>query len=144
MREILFRAKTLDEGEWVYGYYGRKGVDEKTYKHYICKPVFNSNGTTYNGEFYFEDIEVVPKTVCQYTGLTDKNGKKIFDGDIVKITNPYDKSISYYISFKSSSFVANQIGINFCTYLSEFYCGVYEIEIIGNKFENPELVEVEE
>jgi uncharacterized phage protein (TIGR01671 family) len=72
MREILFKAKRLSDGAWVEGYYiGPVGVLDV---HEICD-IHDITGSR---------VEVDPSTVCQYTGLTDKNGKKIFEGDIVK------------------------------------------------------------
>lgn len=71
MREILFKAKRLDNGEWVEGYYiGPIGVLDV---HEICD-VHDITGPR---------VEVDPSTVCQYTGLKDKNGKRIFEGDIL-------------------------------------------------------------
>ena len=73
-RQILFKAKRKDNGEWVEGGYFSEPYTDK--KFIIC---WNSFGLGFN-----EFIEVLPDTICQCTGLTDKNGKKIWENDILK------------------------------------------------------------
>lgn len=90
MREILFRAKRLDNGEWVEGYLYR--LEETLNPFIMCK---NRNG---------ESFEVDPSTVCQYTGLTDKNGKHIFEGDKITMIFSHGQRTANVVGFRGGSF----------------------------------------
>lgn len=123
MREILFRGKRKENGKWVYGNYAVTDNNEKQ-QHFIFQ----------NKAFEFE---VDPETVGQYTGLTDKNGKKIFENDIVKI-----KGKTRCIFYGISGFRYTNYG-EYADTLEKVFT-VVDCEVIGNIHDNPELLEVEE
>lgn len=77
MREILFKAKRLDNGEWVEGCIIRHEFDNRVYIGYVFEDM-------QDGFFDTDLVQVDPETLCQFTGLTDSNRKKVFEGDIIK------------------------------------------------------------
>ena len=136
-REILFKAKRKYSGEWLEGYYVycRK-------RHYIL-PILNK-------EIGFDEredkwIEVDAETLCQYTGLTDKNGKKIWENDIVKanLDESYPEDITYIkILWNECGFCVNE---NYSTDIWTLEKWDAEhFQVCGNIFDNPDLLEVEE
>lgn len=131
-REILFKAKRLDNGKWETGYYFKAGE-----KHMMLCFFTNENG------LYHNMYEIDPKTLCQYTGLNDKNGKKIWENDIVTEDFGNFKGTVRFGEFEAQ--VLKNIG--FCIEWKDIYyrqdlCYWAEkCEIIGNIFDNPDLLE---
>ena len=140
-REILFKAKRIDNGEWVEGQYVyiTNPLTEvgKPIKHLIC-----------NGTNIFNDL-IDPDTLCQYTGLTDKDGKKIWENDIISIhAYSYDEPEDDYFGVVTYCEKDACWSLNNNEKYGEIICecfGSYTTEIInhGNIFDNPELLEVE-
>ncbi len=142
MREILFRGKRVDNGEWVCGYYvlrKRPYFKDKgaNFEHIICDNLVIDD---FNDKQFVDTIPITysvdPETVGQYTGLTDTNGNKIFEGDIV--WDSYDED---YGKVEWDNDVAKFI-ITFSTFTVDFdsVCGE-ELEIVGNVYDNPEMME---
>ena len=129
MREILFRGKRTDNGEWVEGYYYKAKycrTDDG-----LCDYITVPHPKEYNepSSHYI----VNPETVGQYTGLKDKNGTKIFEGDIVLLKG-YEEP--YQVVFDESCFLVYSDSVRYA--MDNFYD--YEIEVIGNIYDNPELL----
>lgn len=142
-REILFKAKRKDNGEWVEGYYiyhikrticplgdSVKPEDEQ---HVIMQDGFSDWNMPRNTVVY----EIDPDTLCQYTGLTDKNGKKIWENDIIELPGGGGYFVCEWQE-DTARFVLNgeRWTVDFDNYWS------YEVEVIGNIFDNPDLLEV--
>ena len=144
-REILFKAKRLDNGKWVEGYY----LDIAKIDHFICTGKIKLDGEVKGilaPEMYAIDLD----TLCQYTWLTDKNGQKIWENDIVTITIecddyfiPSETGIVEYsygqYELKVKATDGQEAYSNLINKLSE---AQFEIEKLGNIFDNPELWEV--
>lgn len=142
MREILFRAKRLDNGKWVEGWI--VPVSHNTYLKGF--EIINSEGINYD-EFdnyvpsYSSEV-VDPETVGQFTGLLDKNGKKIFEGDIV--VHEVQKGILFnkgVINWDAKNarwaHQLNTMNPCLCMFDSSSH------EVIGNIHDNPELLEAQ-
>lgn len=153
MREILFRGKWIGNGKWVEGYYCK--ISETTYAfaedyernpipvhHYILQEAMTDWGLPNR----FNQYEIDPKTLCQYTGLTDKNGNRIWENDIV------DASGEWWNACGPAGHDSPIINVEWIDELTGFDpfanydcdCGVYinanGCEVIGNIFDNPELL----
>ena len=125
IREVIFRGKRTDNGEWIEG--SLLGID------WCDKPsTYSIAPNTPVSVFY----SVLPETVGQYTGLTDKNGKRIFEGDIVSLVK-HDGLIYKVVYVPCRYELVNSKGVN-C-----FVLDIYKsenIEVIGNIHDNPELL----
>ena len=127
-REILFRGKTINTGEWV-------------------ESITISNGTIkMKKNLVYIKIEegkwagVIPESVGQFIGLTDKKGVKIFEGDIVKTET--DKNMVVSWSKKFASFCIDREGWAFVHWFGEA-CDPEQVEVIGNITDNPEMIKKE-
>lgn len=144
-REILFKAKVMDskgrlaEESWVEGYYAEMGTEENI-KHYIIQ-----NGALLKlfekeeDNMCFIDVEVDPETNCRYTGLTDKYNNKIWENDICTVAGEDGYFIVEWDN-DTARFVLNGGGLT--VDFDNFYG--YECEVIGNVFDDPELLGREE
>ena len=143
MREILFHGKRADSGEWVEG----DLLQTKYHSGHIEYQIMPQTPVS-------SAYPVIPETVGQYTGLTDKNGKKIFEGDIVKCTDTInDFEFNAVVEFGNPNgeynwgyqlkFISGEeSNFDILCWVDMKETGAY-IEIIGNIHDNPELMEQE-
>ena len=129
MREILFRGKRKDNGEWVYGNYGFNDTFTAE-NHYI----FQNKAWE-----YFVD----PATVGQFTGLTDKNGKRVFEGDILAMKGMEKLIIEGVVRYGTFNCTCCHGVYGWFVDGGDIREAEYMREVIGNIHDNPELLEVQ-
>lgn len=146
MREILFKAKRIDNGEWVIGSLVLSDDADEEYKAIII-PSVNSNMFTresYNEDLGFENwYKVDQSTICQCTGLKDKNGKLIWENDVVVFWDTYSTENGYAEMDCIGKVVWDDETISFQVtnrLSAESYEVLDECSVIGNIFDNPELM----
>ena len=134
MREILFKAKRINNGEWVEGCYVTSDG-----KSFICMDIV---------EHYcviaLRWFEIDPETLCQFTGICDKNGNRIWENDILMahLDESYPEDVTYEtVEWGVAGWVGREANSIDRQYLDEFDTKYYEV--VGNTFDNPELLQEE-
>ena len=133
MREILFRGKRMDNGEWVEGFYNHIPCGRFMKDEHLIQTILE-NGRI--GMWH----DIAPSTVGQYTGLKDKNGKRIFEGDIVRCGSGRICKVTFFISPGVSGFDLVPIG-GFDAPPPHKWSLFADTEVIGNIHDNSELLE---
>lgn len=145
MREILFKAKRIDNGEWIEGYYTEcRGetfisIDTSSMFEIFCPPVIRW-------------FKVSSETLCQFTGLTDKNGQRVWENDIIKYhfgeiyapikygcyQNCFDSQkaehVGFYVDWSDDKCLRKDLG---------YWIDMVDTMPVGNIFDNPELLQEE-
>lgn len=141
MREILFRAKRNDNGEWVEGYYVKTRLGTDTEPSNAIFVPWKQNRFEQWGW-----IRILPETLCQFTGLYDKNGQKIWEHDIVKCNKRKDGFEFYKVLWRKyyADFGVEplEFGVQYPISLGEKEQDIrgFDYEIVGNCFDNSETL----
>lgn len=135
----LFRGKRIDNGEWVHGYLFDDGFENG--RVFIGGIVIEKYNGTACDDWNVTGInfcEIDPNTICQCTGLKDKNGKLIWENDIVEYRDcTIERYVVAYENYKAC-FEYQQYG---CSIMNFDEMSSVEVEVVGNVFDNPELLE---
>lgn len=137
MHDILFRAKRTDNGKWAYGYY------IKTHDYLDNREIHlivGIDSTSFPTNEITDTNEIDLETLGQYTGLTDKNGVKIFEGDIV-LKRTYQGKKPFLVAYHDGMFHCGWGGGS-STATHGYTLADKQIEVIGNVYDNFELLEV--
>jgi uncharacterized phage protein (TIGR01671 family) len=148
MKRIRFKGKSLDSGKWIYG-----DLIENQGEYYIYHACTETTLSDEGNTITIVATKVQNETVGQYTGLQDRNGKEIYEGDIVEqiVTNGYDYGFIGEVSFDNGAFGIKHKTYKGCivsrfVYSSDWNDGhahgtvLYEYELKGNIYDNPELL----
>lgn len=138
MREILFKAKRICDGKWIEGYYLRDQY------HIGGKDIIFYRKDSDRFTVYTDRID--PETLCQFTGLCDKNGNKIWENDIVLViyeNRYYEKkelSTGKIVFTRGAWYIGGKVRNELYTIDED---AIFQVEIVGNIFDNPELLQEE-
>lgn len=123
-REILFKAKRRDNNEWIVGYYCKYGDN-----HCIIEPT----------EFGLaKGVGIIPETLCEFTGLYDKNGKRIWENDIVTAHFKSNRTKqTFRVIYDCGMFLFD----NGCVKVNSW--DIFSLKVVGNSIDNPELLTAE-
>lgn len=134
MREILFRGKTVRNADWVYGFPITKVYG--AYSILVDAAAFEDDESV-NFSYYFIDKD----SLGQYTGINDKNGKKIFEGDIICLCNGATYPMLVFYDGLGFKFRYSNGRLKDGCWDCDIMNDVQKCEVIGNIFDNPELLE---
>ena len=131
-REILFRGKQIDNGKWVEGFFSNETCDGP------FSPMYEQANIIKKGSGFWHTVD--PDTVGQYTGLKDKNGQRIFEGDICRNTKTGEVvSVKWHGTFAGFVWSKQKENSNLSDF-GELFRAYDKYEVIGNIHDNPELI----